>query len=381
MRKIRVLQMIDKAFLGGGQRHVLSLVKGLSRDQFQVSVSSEPEGPLIDELNNLGILHYPLKIKKSAFLQKRKQIYSLLKSEQFDILHTHGGVAGVYGRQTFCRSRVQVMVHTLHGIHYLYYRNFILRKMLILMERRFSRRTDAVIFVSQADRVKGIKLNLAPEEKIYFIPNGIDFNKYRLDGEAKKAAERRKKNLKLPESSLVIGTVARLHRQKGLIYLFQAAKILLRKRKDIRFLVAGGGPLEKDFRHYLKRERLDKFVLLLGETKNISELYPLFDVFVLPSLWEGLPYALLEASAFKRPVIATNIDGISEMINPEETGMLVPPRDSLRLAEAILRLLDEPEVAQRMGCKLREALSRRYSLERMIQATEALYLNLFRENE
>ncbi|MFW6160695.1 MAG: glycosyltransferase family 4 protein [Acidobacteriota bacterium] len=379
MKKIRVLEMIDQAFLGGGQRHVLSLVKSLSPEKFQVAVGSEAGGPLVEELKNWGIRHYSLQMGKSSFLRNRNEILSLLKKAQFDILHTHGGVAGLFGRLAACQSRIPVVVHTLHGIHYLHYRNPFLRKIFVLMERWLSRRTDAVIFVSQDDRIKGSRLKLVPEEKIIFIPNGIDFQKYSLDEETWQKAKKRKKNFNLPESKLIIGTVARLHRQKGLIYFFQAARILLNQRQDICFVIAGGGPLEKKFRNYLQRKKLENFIFLLGETGKTQELYPLFDVFVLPSLWEGLPYALLEAAAFERPVIGTNIDGIRELLKPGETGLLVPPEDSLSLAEAILKWLNKPEMAEEMGRKLREDLSRRYSLERMVQETEELYLRLCRE--
>ena len=151
MSRIRVLEMIDQPFLGGGQITLLSLAKGLDKDKFEVLAASGGGGPLVDELGKLGIPHIPIDFRKSSGPGAVVRIVTALGGAGIDILHTHGGVAGLYGRLAAKKAGIPAVVHTLHGIHYLHYRNPLLKRAFIVLERRLSRSTDAVIFVSQAD--------------------------------------------------------------------------------------------------------------------------------------------------------------------------------------------------------------------------------------
>lgn len=368
--------MIDQSFLGGGQIALLSLAKSLDRNKFEVSVSAREGGPLVDEVkkNNLAFFSVPFQKKYDRRIIDR--ISRLLEENQIDILHTHGGIAGFYGRWAARRCRIPVIIHTLHGIHYLHYQNIFLKWIYVLLERYFSRFTDGIIFVSEADFESGKKYKLAPESRMYLIKNGADFfsiTEKKL--EAMRIDEMRFK-LGLESDTPVIGTVARLHRQKGIIYLLRAAPIIHRQFPGVKILIAGGGPLEKKLRRKARRLGKERYFFLLGERSDVQTILSFFDIFVLPSLWEGLPLVLLEAAAAGKPIVATDIDGVREILRDRETGILVPPKNPEKLAQAIICLLQDRQLAQSLGRKAQEVIPSRYPLAKMVEQTQNLYLHL-----
>jgi glycosyltransferase involved in cell wall biosynthesis len=373
MKKIKVLQMIDRSFLGGGQTNLLSLARFLDRGRFDIAVCSRGGGPLADTLREEGIPHFPIAFSKLFRKHIVKDLISLLNSQNFDILHTHGGVAGFYGRWSAhkCARSIRV-VHTLHGIHYLHYRNFFLKHFFIYLERKLSHYSDAVIFVSYADREMGRRFQLVPESKQIVIKNGIDFKAFEAEALCIEKAE----GLELDSSVPIVGTVARLHRQKGLPYLIKAAGRIREAIPDAKVWIVGGGSLFHKFRKLKKKLGLENTIQLLGERKDIAPLLSRFDVFVLPSLWEGLPYSLMEAAALARPVVATEIAGVAELIKHGETGLLVPVKDSNRLAHSVIRLLQEKEYAARLGQNLKNSVRQQYTLSQMVQKIQDLYLRL-----
>jgi len=375
MTRIRVLEMIDKPSLGGGQIHIISLAKGLDREKFDIAVCSKGGGALEDELRRERISHFPAPFRKNGWRQNVRGIASVLEKHKPDILHTHGGVAGLYGRWAARKSRTPIIVHTLHGIHYLHYRNLLLKRACIVLERYFSRLTDALIFVSEADRKSGQQHKLSAEKKMVTLKNGIDFGLYQqLD---KGAKQEKIRELRLEGFQPIIGSVARLHRQKGLTYLVQAAQKVSQVFPGIKILVAGSGPLKEKLEAEVHRLGLENQMCFMGERRDIPQLLSLFDVFVLSSLWEGLPYALMEAAALALPVVATDVEGVREIIKPRESGLLVPPRNPEALAQSIITLLQDPEYASRLGMNLRRDVANQYGLSKMLAAMESLYLKLY----
>jgi glycosyltransferase involved in cell wall biosynthesis len=240
-RKLRVLEMIDAPTLGGGQVHLLTLARHLDKSLFDASIAASGGGPLEEEARAAGLPFVPLPIRKKPSRKDTRAIADALRERGVDVLHTHGGVAGLAGRRAAAKAGTPVVVHTLHGIHYLHYRNPFLKYLLVFAERRLARRTDAVIFVSRADYDRGTRLRLAPQPKMRLIRNGVE-----PPVDEGPAGERRREALRaaLELAGPVVGAVSRLHRQKGVIHLLRAAPEILRRRPEARIVVAGGGPLE-----------------------------------------------------------------------------------------------------------------------------------------
>jgi glycosyltransferase involved in cell wall biosynthesis len=372
-RRLRVLEMIDTPMLGGGQVHLLTLARHLDASLFDVSIASTTGGPLEDEARKAGLPFIPVQVRKTALGKTRRAIAEVLRERGIDILHTHGGVAGLVGRRAAAKAGTPVVVHTLHGIHYLHYRNPFLRYLLVLMERKLARVTDAVIFVSRADYDRGARHRLVPFPKMRLIRNGVED-----PGAAGPGGERRREALResLKLEHPIIGAVSRLHRQKGVVHLLRAAPEILRRRPEARIVIVGGGPLEPELRRLATRLGLDRRVLLLGERSDARDILALFDVFVLPSLWEGLPLVLIEAAMLGKPIVAADIDGVREVLRGGATGLLVPPARPDALAAAVVRLLDDPGFAARLGAAARAEIPAEFTLERMIKETQNLYLDL-----
>jgi len=372
MSRIKVLEMIDQPFLGGGQISLLSLAKGLDKDKFEVLAASGEGGPLVDELGKLGIPHIPIDFRKSSGPGAVARIVTALEGVSIDVLHTHGGVAGLYGRLAAKKAGIPEVVHTLHGIHYLHYRNPLLKWAFIVLERRLSRSTDAVIFVSQADLKKGMKLRLAPAGKARLIRNGVD-PAVMIPGFDRAAKTNEFGSAGRP----LVVAVSRLHRQKGLKHLLRAVPLIREEVPAVKVMIVGGGPLESRLASEVGRLRIGESVALLGERKDAHEVLAIADVFVLPSLWEGLPYVLIEAATLGKPIVATDIDGVREVVQNGETGILVPPGDPGRLAAALILLLRDRDLAGRLGERAKRHIPPAFSLERMLRETEALYVDVF----
>jgi len=374
MRKLRVLEMIDKPFLGGGQIHLLSLARGLDKDRFEVMIGAQAGGPLEAAARGGGFGFLPLTINKKISRGSVREIAALLKDNAIDILHTHGGVAGLFGRRAARRAGTPVVVHTIHGIHYLHYRNPLLKHLYVLLERRLSRRTDAVIFVSEADFRAGAKWKLASPDRSRLIRNGADLGRRSKD--LRTALRTAKLKASIGLTPPVVGTIARLHRQKGVEFFLRAAKIIHGAHPEARVVIVGGGPQEKRLRREAEKSGLGRAFLILGERTEARVLLSLIDIFVLPSLWEGLPLVLLEAASLGKAIVATDIDGIREVIRDGETGMLVPPANPDRLAEAVIRLLDDRTLAAKLGERAKREIPPLFTLAETVEKTGRLYLEL-----
>ncbi len=377
MSRLRVMEMIDKPFLGGGQAIVMALARNLDRDRFEISVCARGGGPLEEEVRKDGLSFVPAPFGGKYSFGLTGKIAAILRREMPDIVHTHGGIAGLYGRMAAHKAGVSKVVHTIHGIHYLHYRNILLRAVYADLERYCSKFTDAVVFVSEADLETGRRLRLAKPAKLRLIRNGIDCSGLGTEDFARRAAELRGV---LPQGSPLIGTVARLHRQKGVVFLLRAAGAMLAGHPEGRVIVVGGGELENDLIREIRALGLERRFLLLGERADAREILACLDIFVLPSLWEGLPLVLIEAAALGRPIVATSVDGSREIIVDGETGLLVPAGDPAALAAAVNRFLDDSALAARLGEAARASVPPRFTLDVMIAVHSELYLSLAGRN-
>jgi len=377
MKKIRILEIIDKPFLGGGQRNVLSIAASLDKDKFDISVCSENGGPFVEEAERWGIRHFDVPFSKNIFGKTYGSLVRIMKDNPFDIVHTHGGVAGFFGRRAARTCGIPVIVHTIHGIHYLHYKNPLIRLIHILLERGYSRFTHGVILVSESDQKQAKKHRLCPDSKMFVIKNGVSFSEIKNLSTIAKAEKKAVLGIHLKHP--ILGTIARLHRQKGIPFLVKAMTRISQDYPDSVLLIVGGGPLEKRMKALAHDLDLENNILFLGEREDAHDILSLFDVFILPSLWEGLPYVLMEAAGMAKPVVATSIDGVNEIIRDNETGLLAPPGDEKRLAEAVIRLVHDRDLAARLAQNLEKHSTSAYRLSRMVDEVEHYYMRLLLE--
>jgi glycosyltransferase involved in cell wall biosynthesis len=377
VKPLKVCLMIDRAFLGGGQKNVLALTERLDRARFETTVCSRHDGPLAEAVRAAGNTHFAVPFRKRYDRRILGRIRTFLREGGFDILHTHGGVAGFYGRRAARPARVPVVIHTFHGIHYLRCQNPALKAALIVLERRLSRNTDAVMCVSDSVRDLSLAYRLVPEDMLTVIKNGIDFDlAHPSESDDLRSLVLR---LDLDSASPLIGTVARLDPVKGLPILLRAVPRILQRLPSARLVIVGSGPERARLDALARDLEVQGCVHFLGERTDAPAWMGRFDMFVLPSLQEALPYVILEAAALEKPVVASEVGGIRELVRTEETGLLVPPGDPEALAAAVIRLAEDRSLGEGLGKKLRAVLSQEYTLSRMVEQTQDLYLRIYQK--
>lgn len=357
----RVLQIIDDATIGGGQRHVLWLCTGLQAHGWHVEVACAARGWLVDELRSRGIAHHAVEMSNRPSLSTLGAVRGVLGRVDPAVVHTHGSTAGFYGRVAARLRRGPAVVHTYHGLHYLHEKAGARRALFQVVDRALERITDRIICVSDSDCRVALGCGLASEGKAAVIKIGID------PGPFSEIPQRPMP----PEPT--IGTIGRLHPQKGHAHLIDAMKRLRESGFAVELEIVGEGELRRSLTTQIEECGLASAVRLPGAETDVPAILSRFDVFVLPSLWEGLPYVLLEAMAAARPVVASNLDGVAEVVTDGEDGILVRAGDPEALADGLRRALGDPARAQAMGRRGRDRVLREFGVAGMIQRISRLY--------
>jgi glycosyltransferase involved in cell wall biosynthesis len=214
--------------------------------------------------------------------------------------------------------------------------------------------------------------------KIY---NGIELDEYRPNGkEVRSQKSEVRGEFGITKDVPVIGAIGRMVWQKGFEYLIQAIPDIVRDVPDAKFLLVGDGPLRESLEALSKELRVRDKVIFTGFRSDIKEILSAIDILVIPSLLEGFPMITLEAMAMAKPIVATNIDGITEQTTDGVNGILVPPQNPSVLAKAVVRVLNDKELARTMGLSAREKVEQEFSVEKMVAETEKVYLSLLRAN-
>lgn len=235
------------------------------------------------------------------------------------------------------------------------------------MSRWKYRQVDCFICASEAIR-QMLVADGVPAARAVTVYEGIDLERVDAAPAAKLHEE-----LWLPHHAPIVGNVAALVPHKGQRHLIEAAALVVRQVPDARFVIAGEGELRPALERQIKEHHLEKHVLLAGFRPDVLSLHKAFDIFVMSSVTEGLGTSLLDAMACEKPVVATAAGGIPEVVADGETGFIVPPRDHQAMAGALVRLLKEPALRQRLGIAGRARVQDRFSADRMLRDTLRVY--------
>jgi glycosyltransferase involved in cell wall biosynthesis len=374
--KINIAYVLGSEERGGVEEHVLSLVKSVNTSEFRIFVVASPG--LIEafgkDLSETSARVVPIKIRNVFDFSSMKIFHDFLRDNRIDIVNTHMFIASFYYSPVARLANVPILIETSHGVEKWRLEKGFIKRKSFLIDRIYSYLQNRIIAVSRACKNDLISIKGISPEKISVVQNGRN-----LDDFKPLTAEKRdqlRKQYELTAGDYIFGVMARLDFQKGHKYLFNAVKILSEKRKGFKVMVVGDGILRNDLQCMVKDLGIERFVIFAGFQKDLPGYHGMMDVNILPSLYEGLPLGLIEASAMEIPVIATDVDGTTEVIVDKKTGILVPPKDSASLAGAMLYALDNKDVMRGMGKAGREYVLKQFSLERQIQETELLYKQL-----
>jgi glycosyltransferase involved in cell wall biosynthesis len=372
------MRVITRLNVGGPARHAIILSRALGERGFHSELifgqESPHEGaflPADDNYTRVPALKRP--VDPFSDVQAVLTLFRIIRNRQPHIVHTHTAKAGALGRVAARLAQVPFVVHTFHG-HVLdgYYPDPISRG-LAAAERALARKTNVLVAVSEAIRDQLLDLGIGQPSQWRVIPVGLE-----LDAllKASLSTFEARRALGLPSDGPIVGVVSRLVPIKDHETFLQAACLILKRQPDATFLIAGDGELRQMLEHRA-RTLLGERIRFLGWASDVATLYRALDVVVLTSRKEGTPLSLIEAAAAGRPVVATRVGGVSEVVRDGETGLLVRAQDPEQVSSAVLCLLNQPERARAMRSKAREWVRHRFSAERLINDVAALYQDLF----
>jgi len=383
--RFRVLQILGDSKFGGGTYLVLSWCRFLVEKGCEVALLSTDNTTIskAKQIEGLRVIRSILIPRDPAPLQDIKALIALLrllKKEHFDIVHTHTSVPGFVGRLASWLARVPLRFHSAQGWPVTEFSGLGARLIFTPLEYLAGLISKRVICASHATATLGRRLHIAPAHKLVTICNGIDPEPFIIAAENDSGKDLREE-LGIPPDCLLIGNINRLAPQKDNDSLVKAMVPLkqLLKGRPFALLLVGDGPDRKKLENLATSLGISEEVCFLGFRQDIPKILSALDIFVSPSLWEGLSISLLEAMAAAKPIVTTSILPNAELIQHEVTGLLVPPKSPEQIAEAIVRFVEEPDLAQRCAIAARQRVLEHYTIDRMFQEMWDLYINLLHE--
>ncbi|MEW6482107.1 MAG: glycosyltransferase family 4 protein [bacterium] len=372
-----VLRIITRLNIGGPSIHTILLSEGL-KEKFKtylvVGKEGKEEGSMLSEAKNrnIDIIFIPELQREISPIKDIITFFKLIgiiRKIKPDIVHSHLSKAGMLGRLCAWLCGVPIIIHTFHGHTLHSYFGRLKTLFFIIIERWLSLISTRIITLTESQRDEILKFGIGNRNKVIVIPLGLSLDRF-YDISEKKGILRNELGI---SDKPLIGTIARLVPIKDIGTFLEASAIVL-KEIDALFVIAGDGYLRKELEKKAKDLGIEKNVLFLGFRKDLEIIYADLNCFVLSSLNEGLPVAIIEAQASGIPVVATDVGGVSTLVSPD-TGILIPPKNPEALADAIKTIILDKERAKEMGEKAREN-SKKYTEKRLIEDIERLYEGL-----
>lgn len=437
--KKKILFVITQSEFGGAQHYVWEIARSLNPAVYDVIVAAGPEGDdelgLLAQLQKIGVKTRHLKHLKRAInpvfdLLAFFELKKLVAAEKPDVLFLNSTKAGVLGSIATERKKTLISnglsLTKKHGYQTEKRRSITptsfplpgegeekgggiqeipsspkviyriggwafnedianwKKKLYLTLEKGTAKRKDLIIVNSEADRKIGIASGIAPPEKIITIYNGLDWQKIKFlaRDEARLSLQTiipsniaKNQTADWWVSRKIIGSVANLYETKGLRYFVEAAALVRKSFPEALFFVIGEGRQRAELETLILKNRLRDNFFIFGNVPSARIFIKAFNIFVLPSVKEGMPWAILEAMAAEAPIAATAVGGIPEMIEHSKSGLLAPPKDPKALAEIIVYLLKNPVAGETLAKQAKQTLINKFSFSEMLQKTEAA-LNL-----
>jgi glycosyltransferase involved in cell wall biosynthesis len=386
--RVRVVRVIARLNIGGPATHTILLSASLDPKRYRTTLVVGAPGSGEGDMAYLAVARgvqsvvvpeLGRAIRPTDDLIALWRLYRLMRRERPHIVHTHTAKAGTLGRLAALAARVPVRVHTFHGHVFSGYFGPAKTRMFLAIERALARATHRIVAVSESQRRElSEPYRVAPASKIEVVSLGLDLSPFAAVPNTPPVGGVRAEIGAGPDE-LVVGIVGRLTAIKNHRLFLDAARRALELAPgnvQLRFLVVGGGELENDLRQRASELGLGDRVLFAGWRRDLSEIYAACDIVALTSDNEGTPVAVIEALASGRPVAATDVGGVADVLEGGRYGLLVPKGDAERFAEAIVRLASDTALRARLAAGARESALERFSIEKLLHSVDALYSEL-----
>ncbi|MBW1802926.1 MAG: glycosyltransferase family 4 protein [Deltaproteobacteria bacterium] len=376
---IKVLHIHTLPVISGSGINTFLSMNGLDRTQYLSELACAPGGALIRKIQRHEFrvhifkhLTQPLNPAKDLLTLFNLTLF--LVNHPFHIVHTHNSKAGFLGRLAARLTGVPVVVHTVHGFAFHDEEPLWRRRLFRNLERLASRWCHKMIFISQPLIDWALREKIVSGDKIVKIYSGIELDQFQPL--SRNDIDRIREKWQIGREDPVIGIVSKLWEGKGHENLLHAIRGLKKGMKDVKLVIVGEGHLQTYLEHKVRELDLNNAVIFTGFQENVAEFIATFDVAVLPSLFEGMGRVLLEAMAMEKPVVASRVGGIPDLVEHGANGLLVPPGDIHELENALKKVLIDKAMAKKMGRMGRQRVTKRFSSEAMVRAIEHVYREL-----
>ena len=383
----KVAHIITRLDRGGSARNTMLTTLGHDRSHFEPVVitgeagSLDAQGGHTATIENLRLLdkesirHHMVAalvrhISPLSDLRALWHLVRLLREERPQIVHTHTSKAGVLGRVAAWIAGISVIIHTPHG--HVFYGHFsaVPSWIFLQLERALAWKTDRLIGLTPAEKQEHLERGVGQANRFVVVPSGIDLDRFR---KARANGKVIPDWFKCPPHAQIIGSVGWLTDIKGHRFLVDAVALLRRTYHNLHLAIIGTGDQHDTLLRQAEQAEISHVIHLLGHREDIEVCLAGLDCFVLPSLNEGMGRALIEAMAAGLPVVASRVGGIPSLIEDGKNGLLVPAGDSLALASALGRLLDDPTWSDELGTRAMWSIGSSYGISAMVQAIESTY--------
>ncbi len=369
-KKIKVLECIRQGQIGGGESHLLSLVENLDRSIFEPVVLSFTNGPMIDRLKQMGVETHIIHTERPFDISKWRKVKKFIRQKQFQLVHAHGTRAN--SNILWAAKSLNIpVVYTIHGWSFHPDQKLLVRNLRIWGEHYLTSKSTVNISVSKSNQQTG--KNYIQSFQSVVINNGIDLRKFNPDAEHKDV----RRELGISASTTLLLFIARFTSHKQPLSLIRAFGKAVQQNQSLHLLMVGDGDEKEQAVKLIKDLNLETKITLHPFRQDVPAVLAASDIFVLPSLWEGLPIGLLEAMTMGKAVIASNVDGTSEIIEHEKNGLLVETDDLINnTAGALVRLSGNKELQKTMGINARATITEKFNAANMTREIEQLYTKI-----
>ncbi|MEI6297010.1 MAG: glycosyltransferase family 4 protein [bacterium] len=376
-KKTKILYCITKSVWGGAGKYVFELATSLPKDEFEASVVLGGNGTLISKLNDEEIktISIPSLDRDVGFFKDIASFNNLLKifkKEKPDVIHLNSSKMGGIGALAGQIAGVKKIIFTAHGWPFNEDRGFLSRTAIWLASYITALFSTEIIVIDKKDFKQAQSFPFC-KNKIILIHNGIKPFELLKKTEAKHVIIEKIKFDALKEK-VSIGTIGELHKNKGLEYGINAIALLPQETQSlVSYFIIGGGEEKNNLEHLIKQLKLEDKVFLLGFMDDARKYLNAFDVFLFPSVKEGLPYSIMEAGFASLPIITTKVGGIPDIMTDEKSNLLVEPKNTKELRNALVELIQNKKIRDSLGAKNKENILTKFTFEKMLEKTIKAY--------
>jgi glycosyltransferase involved in cell wall biosynthesis len=375
---MKILYVITKSNWGGAQKHVFDLATTMKEKGHDVWVALGGNGLLKDKLEKAGIYTFSVaalgrNISPGKDAGSFKEIWNIIRNKKPDVIHLHSPKAAGLGSLAGRLLRVKKIITTVHGWSFNESRPLYERAIIAFLSWVTMILSHTTVLLSEKEYSQALYFPWV-KNKLTLIPLGMKPAAFiSVDGAKQTLSKLIGMELGEYNRKTVIGTIAELHPNKGLPYLLNAMSLVAEQQPNVICVVIGDGEDKAALHMQIKELKLEKCVYLPGYLDNASEYLKAINIFVLPSVKEGLPYVILEAGSASLPVVATTVGGIPEIIEDMKSGILIQPRNARELSHALSFMIEHPEDRKKYGTALKERVATKFSMDKMIWMIEGLY--------